>query len=64
MLFKPKYCLVMEYMPKGSLYSLLHSSTPVDWNLRFKIVTEMACGLAFLHAENILHRDIKSLNIL
>jgi Ran GTPase-activating protein (RanGAP) involved in mRNA processing and transport len=60
----PSYCLVMEYMPKGSLYSVLHSKQPLDWKIRSTIITDMACGLAFLHAENILHRDIKSLNVL
>lgn len=60
----PKYCIVMEYMPKGSLFSVLRSNQPLDWNIRIKIATDMACGLAFLHQEKILHRDIKSLNVL
>jgi serine/threonine protein kinase len=60
----PKYSIVMEYLPKGSLYSVLRSKEPLDWTLRGRIITEMACGLAVLHSENILHRDIKSLNVL
>lgn len=60
----PRYCIVMEYMPKGSLFSLLQSSQSLEWPIRYRLVTDMACGLAFLHAENILHRDLKSLNVL
>lgn len=57
-------CLVMEYMPKGSLFKVLHSKEPLDWTIRIRIATEIVSGLAFLHSSNILHRDIKSLNVL
>jgi serine/threonine protein kinase len=60
----PSYCLVMEYMPEGSLYKVLHSEKPLNWEIRSTLITDMASGLASLHAENILHRDIKSLNVL
>ncbi len=54
----------MEYMSNGSLYSVLHSNKPLECPLRLQIATDAAKGLAFLHHENILHRDIKSLNVL
>ncbi len=59
-------CLVMEYMPKGSLFSVLQDKTQalVDWNIRIRIAVDMVSGLAFLHSKAILHRDIKSLNVL
>jgi Ran GTPase-activating protein (RanGAP) involved in mRNA processing and transport/predicted Ser/Thr protein kinase len=62
--FKPSYGIVMEYMPMGSLYNVLHSDQPLDWNIRYSIATDIACGLAFLHAESIFHQDLKSLNVL
>jgi Protein tyrosine and serine/threonine kinase len=58
------YCLVMEYMPKGSLYDVLHSALPLTQELRERIAMDIACGLAYLHDKNILHRDLKSLNVL
>ncbi|HQY22136.1 MAG TPA: protein kinase [Gammaproteobacteria bacterium] len=58
-------CLVMEYMPKGSLFSVLQDKTQaLDWDVRIRIAIDMVSGLAFLHSKSILHRDIKSLNIL
>jgi serine/threonine protein kinase len=60
----PKYCLVMEFMPEGSLYDLLHSKKPLDWGIRYQISMQMSLGLEYLHDRNIFHRDIKSLNVL
>jgi serine/threonine protein kinase len=60
----PRYCIVMEYMPEGSLYNALRTEKLIDWTPRLKIATDIACGLAFLHKAKILHRDIKSLNVL
>jgi serine/threonine protein kinase len=60
----PKYCLVMEFLPGGSLYQLLHNDKPLDWSLRLQIAKDISRGIAFLHSEGILHRDVKSLNVL
>ncbi|CDP03134.1 unnamed protein product [Coffea canephora] len=63
-------CLVYEYMENGSLedYILPGSGRgPLPWFIRFRIVYEVACGLAFLHnsgPEPIVHRDLKPGNIL
>ncbi len=60
----PHYSLVMELMPKGSLYHLLHNGQDLPWTIRFQIALDAAWGLKDLHAYSILHRDLKSLNIL
>jgi serine/threonine protein kinase len=60
----PERCLVMEYMPRGSLDKVLHSPEPLEWTLRMRIAQDIASGVSFLHAEGIIHRDIKSLNVL
>jgi serine/threonine protein kinase len=59
-----KYAMVMELMPKGSLYDLLHNGQPLPWPVRYNIAQDIAYGLGLLHANRILHRDLKSLNVL
>ncbi|KOM44418.1 hypothetical protein LR48_Vigan05g202300 [Vigna angularis] len=67
----PEYgCLVYEYMENGSLEDRLFQkdNTPaIPWKVRFKIASEIATGLLFLHQtkpEPIVHRDLKPANIL
>lgn len=61
---KPQYSIVMEYMPGGSLFGLLHSTEKLEWDVRIHIATEIACGINYLHKENVVHRDLKSQNVL
>ncbi|XP_074586976.1 receptor protein kinase CLAVATA1 [Curcuma longa] len=61
--------LLYEYMPHGSLGEMLHSSkgAHLGWQARWRIAAEAARGLCYLHHDCsplILHRDVKSNNIL
>ncbi len=58
------YCMIMAYKKKGSLYKLLKSKESISWDARYRIAKDIVSALLYLHKKNILHRDLKSLNVL
>ncbi len=56
--------MVMEYMSGGSLYGVLRSNRVFSWAERYRIALDTAAGVSYLHGSEIVHRDLKSLNIL
>ncbi|CAN7098811.1 unnamed protein product [Brassica rapa subsp. narinosa] len=60
--------LVYEYVANGTLADHLHgpqaNPSLLPWSTRLKIAVETASALKYLHASKIIHRDVKSNNIL
>ncbi|MQM11115.1 hypothetical protein Taro_044018 [Colocasia esculenta] len=66
--------LVYDFMPNGSLFSLLHGNrgpgrTPLDWATRVRVAAGAARGIAYLHqacrsSPKLSHGNLKSTNVL
>ncbi|OQR81543.1 hypothetical protein THRCLA_11633 [Thraustotheca clavata] len=64
--------IIFEYLP-FSLFEQINGSQdptkkippfPNTWQKRLQMIMDVARGLQFLHSFNIVHRDLKSLNLL
>ncbi|XP_050683413.1 mitogen-activated protein kinase kinase kinase 12-like isoform X1 [Leptidea sinapis] len=60
----PQFCVIMEYCQYGSLYDFIHSNTTFAPKQLLKWAKEIAVGMVYLHGHKIIHRDLKSPNIL
>ncbi|KAM7514802.1 hypothetical protein LguiA_004385 [Lonicera macranthoides] len=62
--------LVYEFIPNGTLSDHIHNesrASSLSWEMRLKIAAESAGAIAYIHyaiSTPIIHRDIKSTNIL
>nr|XP_060624021.1 mitogen-activated protein kinase kinase kinase 13 [Anolis sagrei ordinatus]XP_060624022.1 mitogen-activated protein kinase kinase kinase 13 [Anolis sagrei ordinatus]XP_060624023.1 mitogen-activated protein kinase kinase kinase 13 [Anolis sagrei ordinatus]XP_060624024.1 mitogen-activated protein kinase kinase kinase 13 [Anolis sagrei ordinatus]XP_060624025.1 mitogen-activated protein kinase kinase kinase 13 [Anolis sagrei ordinatus]XP_060624026.1 mitogen-activated protein kinase kinase kinas len=60
----PCYCIIMEYCAQGQLYEVLRAGRKVTPRLLVEWSTGIASGMNYLHLHKIIHRDLKSPNVL
>eukprot|EP01018_Ginkgo_biloba_P014533 Gb_10079 [translate_table: standard] len=63
----PRLSMVTEYMERGSLYYLIHTSGQgkgLSWRRRLKMLRDICRGMMCIQRMNIVHRDLKSANCL
>ncbi|BGP27557.1 LIM domain kinase 1 [Rhodotorula toruloides] len=62
---RPRILIVSEYLPRGNLRQfILNRSLPLPWRLRVSFAIDIARSIAYLHARNAMHRDLKGENLL
>ncbi|KAL3645978.1 hypothetical protein CASFOL_011158 [Castilleja foliolosa] len=63
----PTLSILTEFLPRGSLYKLLHRpNLQIDEKRRIKMALDVAKGMNYLHTSYpiIVHRDLKTPNLL
>ncbi|KAF6163032.1 hypothetical protein GIB67_004216 [Kingdonia uniflora] len=63
----PNLSILTEFLPRGSLYRLLHRpNIQLDEKRRLRMALDVAKGMNYLHTSHptIVHRDLKSPNLL
>lgn len=61
----PDIYIVFEYVQQGSLFNMLHiNQGQINTAQRIKIAVDSACAFEYMHHLGIVHRDIKSHNVL
>ncbi|XP_042427152.1 serine/threonine-protein kinase STY46-like isoform X1 [Zingiber officinale] len=62
---KPKLCIITEFMTGGSVYDFLHKKKKtLDLPSLLRVAIDVCNGMNYLHQNNIIHRDLKSANLL
>lgn len=57
-------CIVLEYISESNLSQFLGARPNITWLSRYRLAHDIIQGVAYLHKQGLLHRDLKSKNIM
>ncbi|CAJ1422368.1 unnamed protein product [Effrenium voratum] len=62
----PQALIISEFCAGGTVFGLLHQRRDLSlpWPQRLAVALDVAKGMNFLHRRQVVHRDLKSLNLL
>lgn len=62
----PVYCIIMEYMSQGTLRMYLNKKEPYSLSVEtiLRLALDISRGMMYLHSQGVIHRDLKSSNLL
>ncbi|KAL9257120.1 Serine/threonine/tyrosine-protein kinase HT1-like protein [Drosera capensis] len=62
----PVYCIIMEYMSQGTLRMYLNKKEPYSLSIEMilRLALDISRGMEYLHSQGVIHRDLKSSNLL
>ncbi|KAJ8751749.1 hypothetical protein K2173_025929 [Erythroxylum novogranatense] len=62
----PVYCIITEYMSQGTLRMYLNKKEPYSLSTQtvLRLALDISRGMEYLHSQGVIHRDLKSNNLL
>ncbi|KAK9091976.1 hypothetical protein Syun_026887 [Stephania yunnanensis] len=62
----PVYCIITEYMSQGTLRMYLNKKQPYSLSTEtiLRLALDISRGMDYLHSQGVMHRDLKSNNLL
>jgi serine/threonine protein kinase len=62
----PVYCIITEYMSQGTLRMYLNKKEPYSLSTEtiLRLALDISRGMEYLHSQGVIHRDLKSNNLL
>ncbi|XP_010270068.1 PREDICTED: serine/threonine-protein kinase HT1 isoform X2 [Nelumbo nucifera] len=62
----PVYCIITEYMSQGTLRMYLNKKEPYSLSIEtiLRLALDISRGMQYLHSQGVIHRDLKSNNLL
>ncbi|GAB2298940.1 Serine/threonine-protein kinase ht1 [Dionaea muscipula] len=62
----PVYCIITEYMSQGTLRMYLNKKEPYSLSMEttLRLALDISRGMEYLHSQGVIHRDLKSNNLL